>query len=435
MQPSQQNSRINLARVKSQIVKKLGTDRSKRYFYYLNRLLSQNLSKGEFDKLCYQMLGRENLPLHNLFISSILKNACHSKVPPPIHEWEVRKSTRADGKKSPSREDGYQQNGPCPTPTHAPGPSIWSNGNVLPISPRNGRSGIRDRRLRDRLSPLGPNGKEEFSSHQSVTTNDCVTKVVMENGDLIPCDLQRPVQNHQGLAEQLVNEQEVMLHHFTKNPQIKRSVDGAVSVHSNGQDEVVVVEEGDEEEQSNNFNSTRSPLRAPLGIPFCLASIGGARRAIPVASSSTFAGSFDSGGLFDTETLRKHMEEIAGAQGLEGVSMDCSNLLNIGLDAYLKRLIGSCIELVGARAKYGYEPTKHPSYKQQPHGKLLNGVLPGHHLQMQSSGGPLEGMQEQAIRCPISLLDFKVAMELNPQQLGEDWQLMQEKICMRSFEE
>ncbi|THG07917.1 hypothetical protein TEA_021089 [Camellia sinensis var. sinensis] len=29
---------------------------------------------------------------------------------------------------------------------------------------------------------------------------------------------------------------------------------------------------------------------------------------------------------------------------------------------------------------------------------------------------------------PISLLDFKVAMELNPQQLGEDWPLLLEKI-------
>jgi hypothetical protein len=33
------------------------------------------------------------------------------------------------------------------------------------------------------------------------------------------------------------------------------------------------------------------------------------------------------------------------------------------------------------------------------------------------------------------MLDFKVAMELNPQQLGEDWPLLLEKICMHSFED
>ncbi|CAM8962221.1 unnamed protein product [Rhodiola kirilowii] len=35
----------------------------------------------------------------------------------------------------------------------------------------------------------------------------------------------------------------------------------------------------------------------------------------------------------------------------------------------------------------------------------------------------------------LSLLDFKVAMELNPHQLGEDWPSIFEKICMYSFED
>jgi hypothetical protein len=57
------------------------------------------------------------------------------------------------------------------------------------------------------------------------------------------------------------------------------------------------------------------------------------------------------------------------------------------------------------------------------------------HLHMQSSGGPVEVMQEQRPQGSISLLDFKVAMELNPQQLGEDWPLLLEKISMQAFEE
>ncbi|XP_043722143.1 uncharacterized protein LOC122669443 [Telopea speciosissima] len=431
MQPSQQHSRINLADLKAQIVKKLGPERSKLYFHYLNGLLSLKLSKGEFDKLCYRTLGRENLPLHNQLIRSILKNVCHSKVPPSVNEKEVRKSAVTAGKKSPPREDGYKQSGPPPTPTHSPTPVIWSNGDVPANVPRKGMSGIRERKLKDRPSLLGPNGKVEFPSQQSINTDESI-KVIMENGDLYPCDFQRPVHHHQGLAEQPENEREVSLQRPIKKPRIKRSQDDLVSVHSKGQLEVVAVEDGEEVEQANISSSTRSPLTAPLGIPFCPASIGGARRAQPVPSSS-FASYYDSGGLSDTDTLRKRMERIAGTQGLEGVSTDSANLLNNGLDAYLKRLIRSCIELVGARS--GHEPSVQSVYKKQPQGKVINGIWLGSQSQMQSSSGPLEGGQEQRSCCPISLLDFKVAMGLNPQQLGEDWPLLLEKICMHSVEE
>ncbi|KAJ4950659.1 hypothetical protein NE237_027491 [Protea cynaroides] len=430
MQPSQQHSRINLADLKAQIVKKLGPERSKRYFHYLNGLLSLKLSKIEFDKLCYRTLGRENLPLHNQLIRSILKNVCHSKVPPPVYEKEVWKSAVAAQKKSPSREDGYHQSVPPPTQTQSSTLLIWSNGDVPVNVPRKGKSGIRDRNLKDRPSPLGPNGKLEFPSQQSTTADDRI-KVIMENGDLYPCDFQRPVHHQQGLAEQPENEREVSLEHPMKKPRMKRSQDDLVSVHSKGQLEVVVVEDGEEVEQANISSSSRSPLRAPLGIPLCFASIGGARRALPVPSS--IASYYDNGGLSDTRTLKKRMEQIAGAQGLEGVSTDSANLLNNGLDAYLKRLIRSCIELVGAGS--GHVPSVQSVYKQQPQGKVINGIWPGNQSQMQSNCGPLEGTRERRSCYPISLLDFKVAMELNPQQLGEDWPLLLEKICMHSFEE
>ncbi|XP_010259915.1 PREDICTED: uncharacterized protein LOC104599183 [Nelumbo nucifera] len=431
MQPSQHHSRINLADLKAQIVKKIGPERSKRYFYNLNGLLSQKLSKVEFDKLCHRILGRENLPLHNQLIHSILKNACNAKVPPPVHEKETQKSTRLTRKKSPSREDVHEQGGPSPTSTQPSTPKIWANGGVVPMSPPKGRSGIRDRKLKDLRSPLGPNGKIDFVSQQSTTADDVSTKVITENGDFNPCDFQRPVQNHQGLAEQPGNELGVSLQCPPKRPQINRSADDLISVHSKGQ-LIVVVEDGEEVEQVNNTNSTRSAIQAPIGIPFCSASVGGARRAIPLSSGS-FPTSLNSGGLCDTETLKKCMEQIAGAQGLEGVSTDCANLLNNGLDVYLRRLIKSSVELVAARS--GYEQAVHPLQKHQHHGKLINGMLPGHQLQMQYSNGPMEGMQRQRMCFPISMLDFKVAMELSPQQLGEDWPLLLEKICMHTFEE
>ncbi|XP_068648445.1 uncharacterized protein [Aristolochia californica] len=419
--PSQQTSRINLADLKSQIVKKLGPDRANRYFTYLNRLLNQKLGKSDFDKWCYLTLGRENLHLHNQLIRSILKNACHGTVPPPLPQKDVLPSV---GK----REEGYAQSGSAAA-------IIWSNGDVLPLSPRKLRTGFRDRRVKDRPSPLGPNGKIDLTAHQSIGTDETVGKVGFENGEVNLCDMERPMQHHQGLAEQPVTERDALLRPL-KKPRVKQTLaNDPAHVHSMGHPDLLIIEDGEEVEQAHdsNFSRSRSPLRAPLGIPFCPASVGGARRTLPMASSSNFYSSVDSSELSDTETLRKRMEQIAGAEGLDGVSLDCANLLNNGLDIYLKRLIRSCVELVGARS--GHEPIKHSVYKQLPLGKIINGAWPGNHMHMQSSSVPMEGIQDDRNRCPISLLDFKVAMELNPQQLGEDWPLLLEKICLHSCEE
>lgn len=415
MQPQQRSSRIDVAELKAQIVKRIGAEKSKRYFYYLNRLLSQKLSKSEFDKLCNRVLGRDNLPLHNQLIVSILKNACNAKTPPPVNEAGPAKS---------AIQDGHAQ---------IPNAPVRSNGVVLPMSPRKFRSGIRDRKLRDRPSPLGPNGKVDSASHQSTATDDSGSKGMMENGDLTPCDYQRPVKHLHGLAEQPENQREVSVQRSLRRPSIRKSFEGPISFHSKDQIEATVVEDGEEVEQANHLNISKTPLLAPLGIPFCSASVGGARRALPVASSSNYVSYYDSGGLSDSETLKKRMEQIAAAQGLGGVSLECATMLNNMLDLYLKKLIKSCVELVGARS--GNELKKHPAHKQQIQHKLVNGMWPSNHLHMQSNSAPLEVMQEQRARCSISLLDFKVAMELNPQQLGEDWPLLLEKICMHAFEE
>lgn len=124
------------------------------------------------------------------------------------------------------------------------------------------------------------------------------------------------------------------------------------------------------------------------------------------------------------------MEQIAATQGLGGVTLECANTLNNMVDIYLKRLIRSCVELVGARSRS--DKSKYPVQKQQIHGKLINGLWPSNHLHSQSGCGPVE---EQRGVHSVSLLDFKVAMELNPQELGEDWPLLLEKISMQAFEE
>ncbi|KAL5559385.1 hypothetical protein UlMin_035596 [Ulmus minor] len=420
MQP-QQYSRIDLADLKAQLVKRIGAERSKKYFYYLNKLLSQKLSKKEFDKVCCRELGSENISLHNQFIRSILKNACHAKTPPPVHVSGPPKLGVQAANSFPSREDGHEQSGPIFSNQNQNLPS-WSNG-VIPVSPRKGRSGIRDRRLKDRPSPLGPNGKVDSLLHPSIGFEDGGSKAAVDNGDATPCDFQRPAQHLQPVAELAVIESDSAIQQPTKKQRM----------HARDQAGVAVNDDGEEAEQSNSSSFSRSSLLAPLGIPYCSASLGGTRKAMPLGSAGEGTGYYDSGVLSDTEMLRKHMEQIAAAQGLGGVSVECANILNNMLDVYLKRLIRSCVELVGARSTH--EPKKHPSQKQQIQGKVVNGMWPSNHLHMHSGNVPMEAVQDQKPQNSISMLDFKVAMELSPQQLGEDWPLLLEKICMRSLEE
>ncbi|CAN0899686.1 hypothetical protein LINGRAHAP2_LOCUS20421 [Linum grandiflorum] len=414
MQPPQQGSRIDLVQLRSQILKKIGAERSKKYFFNLNRFLSQRQSKSDFDKSCFRLLGRENLPLHNQLIRAILKNASLGKAPPPTHDVGPAKSAIQMAKCSSEREDVHDL-----VPNQSPNVPIWSNG-VLPVSPRRIRSCMRDRKIRDRPSPLGPNGKVECVSHQSIGLDDGGGKAitVTGNGDCSPCDFQRPMQHLQALAEQPENEKEA-------------------SVQRSMENRTTVLGRGEEVEQANHLAFSRSRVFAPLGIPSCLASILGSRKATPVTSSDEFAMCYNSGVLSDTEMLKQRMEQIAVSQGLEGVSMDCANMLNNMLDMYLGRLIKSCVELVRARASH--DQRKQPGLKQQftgkGKGKAVNGVWPSNHSLMQNSNGSIEAMQEQRPRCSISLLDFKVAMELNPQQLGEDWPLLLERICMHSFQD
>ncbi|CAN1301241.1 hypothetical protein LINPERPRIM_LOCUS24877 [Linum perenne] len=418
MQPPQ-TSRIDLVGLKSQIVKKIGAERSKKYFFNLNRFLSQRQSKSDFDKSCFRLLGRENLPLHNQLIRAILKNACLAKAPPPTHDAGPVKSVIQTAKCSSGREDVHEQSGAL-LPNQSQNVSIWSNG-VLPVSPRRIRSCMRDRKLRDRPSPLGPNGKVDCISHQLAGVDNGGGKIVTNNGDFNPCDYQRPLQALEAVVEQPENEKEAL---------IQLSMEKSRTYIK---DKTTSIELGEEFKQANHLAFSRSQVSAPLGIPPCLASNSGARKVTFVTGSNELGICYNSGVLSDTEMLKKRMEQIAVSRGLEGVSMDCAHMLNNMLDVYLSRLIKSCVELVRARAPH--DQRKQPGIKQQFTGKAVNGVWPSNHLLLQNSNVSMESMQEQRPGCPISFLDFKVAMELNPQQLGEDWPLLLERICMHSFED
>lgn len=93
--------------------------------------------------------------------------------------------------------DGYRQSRLCPLP----------NGAVLPSSPLKAQSEILVRPVR----------KVGFASHQFLVTCD---NVILENGD---CDIWKPVQYHQRLAENAECEGEVLLSNPAKLKQIKGS--------------------------------------------------------------------------------------------------------------------------------------------------------------------------------------------------------------------
>lgn len=414
MQPPHQHSRINLSELKAQLVKKLGPEGSKQYFHYLNRLLSLKISKAEFNKLCFRILGRENIPLHNQFIRSILRNACSAKVPPPINEGDIVKPGVAVGSKQPL-DDAYDQNGVHVSSNQASGQLGLSNGTVLPLSPRKARTGYHDRRAGDRRSVLGSNGKNSFTFQQATTMESSDFEIIKENGDLNPPNVKGAMHHHQGVMQQTDDERQGFNQETAKFSVMKRSLQNSVSLQN----------PKDKSRDDGKELHARSQLQAPFGVPFCPVSVGGARRSVPLAASSKCDSSSSFGGLLDSVTLRERMEHIAAEQGLDGVAMDCANLLNNGLDSYLKGLIKSCFQLVGARS--GHEPTTNNTKKQQTYMKLVNGLKPGHHLQI-NGGRSSEVAHEHTPGNLVSLQDFRVAMELNPWQLGEDWPLLLEKV-------
>ncbi|XP_008780915.2 uncharacterized protein LOC103700816 [Phoenix dactylifera] len=352
-----QFSRVDTMELKSQLFKKLGRQKAEKYFYNLKRLLNLKLSKLEFDKLCYSTIGKENIALHNMLIRSILGNACLALGPPS------KETVTGNSRTS----------------------KLSSFGDTFPTSPRRGRSiSSRDRRCSDRPSPLGPYGKMPPGHMQEVTNS---------------CDLQRSRE--------------------------QQSAPELISIGSKALLEVASVEDGEEVEQVRASPSiqSRSPVRAPLGIPRTAGALphktfrSGSVAGFHLSKSYDPESCRGSSVLPDTRSLKKQLEHRLELEGL-GLSVDCTNLLNNGLDAFLKRLIKPCMDLARGRCSNRWT------------GQADRRIFPG-------INGVLQEEQVQGSNpCYFaSLLDFQVAMELNPRLLGVDWPVQLEKTCFRLLEE
>ncbi|KAK8706601.1 hypothetical protein V6N13_050158 [Hibiscus sabdariffa] len=334
---NQNHARIDTFELRSLIVRKLGPQRAEKYFDQLRKLFSLKIDKSKFDKSCFKVIGRENIPLHNRLIRSIIKNACVSKVPPSKMIQKVGSNLQVG--------NGYQRN--CLQ-------SLY--GDAFPPSPRKGRSPVnRDRKFRDRPSPLGPLGKT-----QSVVWEESVSKA----------------------QEQSATE--------------------LLSLGSRPPD-VASIEDGEEVEQvaGSPGVQSRSPVTAPLGISI---NFGGARKALPNAFSYNnyhLETCQTKGDLPDTRSLRSRLQKKLETEGIS-VSVDCVNLLNNGLDAFMKRLLEAPVRLAGG-LRFQRLP---PNYLQQSERSFY-----------------------------VSVPDFRTAMELNPQVLGEDWPMQLEKISLSSMQD
>ncbi|KAJ4878657.1 Uncharacterized protein Rs2_43675 [Raphanus sativus] len=132
------------------------------------------------------------------------------------------------------------------------------------------------------------------------------------------------------------------------------------------------MEDGEEVDQLTRCWRSQ-PIEAPFGV-----NLRGVIERRPHVGTC-----HSSGELPDSVSLQKKLEE----EGLE-VSAGFASSLNAGLNVFLKRLIKPCLELAASRS---------------------------------SSRG-------EVCSSSISMVDFQVAMELNPSILGEDWSTKLEKI-------
>ncbi|KAK9065047.1 hypothetical protein SSX86_016430 [Deinandra increscens subsp. villosa] len=324
MGANQQYLRIDTLELKALLYRKIGQLRADKYFSMLNNLFTLQLSKNSFDKFCIRTIGRENLPLHNRLISSIVKNAAFAKVPPPTvrklaNSLNVFKVSQA------SQRNSLQ----------------LLYGNAFPLSHRKNRS------------PRGHKLKNGSKVHHEV---------------------------HQSPTE---------LHSLGSRPPV----------------EVLSVEDGEEVVSVSPGVQSRSPVTAPLGISikmdltkkaFSHTRVYGSR-----PGSHTCENSFE---LPDSSYLRSCLKHRLEGEGLR-ISEDCANLLNFGLDAYLKRLMEPSIGLAQSRTS-----------QTAPR---CNGTL---------SRGSYRSISA------VSVLDFSLSMDCDPSKLGGgDWSTQYERLCFSSF--
>uniref|UniRef100_A0ACD5YMA1 Uncharacterized protein n=1 Tax=Avena sativa TaxID=4498 RepID=A0ACD5YMA1_AVESA len=169
-----------------------------------------------------------------------------------------------------------------------------------------------------------------------------------------------------------------------------------------GAGEFVSVEDGEEVDQARGSPvcvQSKSPIRAPLGVPKV-------QNSKPSISSPSEV-CYNNGELPDTGYLLKLLENKLKEHGL-GITLECADLLNSGLNVYINQLLKSCLGVAKAR---GNRMTAHRASGSAVNGGQNNGFASG-------SGCPYQ----------TSVVDLCTAVQSNPRLLGCDYARQYEKI-------
>lgn len=468
MPPVQRSSRANLHDYKNKF-KILGQAKETQYWQLLSSFLSFKLSKAELDKQVLSTIGKENVVLHNQFLRAIFSNALCNEAPPPPSSFvhDISKPVKGIRRKPLVASISNEEPGPG-----SPVPAIRTNGDgAIPSSPKKGRSAIRDRKAKERPSPLGFHHRGEASTSQGGSADE-ETPRSLENGGLKTPDMSRPVQQYPYPAEHSNLELSSPVPPAAKRPRLGFTGSGAVlpgdgksgSGHVGREMEVDDAEDDLYEEESDEediFGMPNGFIKPPMG---CVVSYGGPRverfinKFPPPPVTQTLLGDkleeeiLDGDYLPDTERLHRSMQLMAAEKGLEDVNLETARCVNKALDVYLKAIIQPLIELVKSRRSRNLgENRDMPSGPKENGGsvgkearkdnavlvhKQLNGPWSDHIPSREGTVSSGEGSCDEPgkHRALISSLDLKVAMDLNPKVLGEDWPTHLEKISFRSFD-
>lgn len=402
MPPFQQHSRINVQDLKAQMVTRVGPERANQYFNHFKGFISLRFSKTELDKLVVLTIGKENIGLHNEIIKAILTNAMESETPPPRPPLVQDTSKPVKGvRRKPLLQFAIVNDASKISPAAGDAP-VWSNGVICGESPKTER----DKTMKK--------DKERLSSTHIDGAN-CVI------------DTHRPSDHIQGAAEQSKASLSDGSMHLRKRPRIiipsspdlgiSKTVGDALSlwwgvadsrrgeVHRQWESELVRTSLGTP--YNNMGSATKQPQFRLAGLSY-----------LQLKDAEQ---DFDhSSNLPSADLVQGQMERIAELEGLEGVGERCVEILNQGIDAFLKGLIGSCIDFVKSRS---LPPHRGSQSERQGSSHACSG-----------GGAQKESMQEDLSRATISFLDFKAAMDANPPQLGHNWPFLLERLHLYSLD-
>ncbi|CAN4081568.1 unnamed protein product [Withania somnifera] len=164
---------------------------------------------------------------------------------------------------------------------------------------------------------------------------------------------------------------------------------------------------------SVDSSHSRSRVTAPFGISLSARETRKVvcHRSAPLHSIGTCNSTRE---LPDSNFLKKWLEQKSETDGLQ-ISTDAINVLNNGLDVFLKRLIKPCLDLAGLKSQQ--KCTHHQAVS------VSNKMRPPKYIQKPSN------------LFSASILDFRSVIELDPRILGEDRCIKLEKVSLHAFEE